>query len=134
MLQDWSPTTVSVVRAAKSFFGLFSGTTFCGVPLDWPLRFGLLGGLYLLLTRRSRRGGVAPASRRRATMLCLGLLAVTELMEIVATRTPGKFYWPDIGDAADLLAGLAGIASAAVVRRIWLHRKSCELEAISSEL
>ncbi len=111
MLLDWSPTAVDFVRGIKHFFGLFSGTQIGGVPLDWPLRFVLLGGLHLLLRRR--------LPLLRAAAVGLGLLLATESLEIVATRTPGKLYWPDAGDVADLGSGLLGILAAERVRRLW---------------
>jgi len=108
-LMDWSPRTVRMVRAVKDFFGLFSGTSVAGIPLDWPLRFLVLGALHGLLRRK--------LTLRTAAAIGTGLLLATEVLEIFATRRPHALYWPDMGDAADVISGLAGIGVAELLLR-----------------
>lgn len=118
---EWSPSTVEFVRTIKNFFGLFSGTTVCGIPLDWPLRFVILASLCLVFARWLQR--------RTAVAVCLLILAGSESLEIVASRTPGKLYWPNAGDAADLAAGLLGIIAGGFARS-WLASSREPLNAL----
>jgi hypothetical protein len=108
----WSPAVVRTVRSVKHFLGWFSGTAVLGIPLDWPARFIGLGLLHALARRRlGPRGSAA---------LCLALLVGSEILEIFASRVPGRYFWPDLGDLADVLSGMAGVLAAE-----WLARRCC---------
>ena len=109
MLLNWSPTTIRLVRGIKRFFGLFSGTAIAGIPLDWPLRFVVLGGLHGALRRR--------ISPRSAAITCLTVLVGTELLEIIAVQNLHRLRWPDWGDAADVASGVSGIIAAEILSR-----------------
>lgn len=81
------------------------------MPLDWPIRFAFVGGLYYLL--RCRRW-----SHRTACALTLAILLGKELFDIVAHRNPLSPRAPDWGDAADVLSGLAGLGAAICLFRM----------------
>ncbi len=97
----WPDGLVCAVRTFKAACAWFSEHTLLGVPLDWPLRAVLVGGLYALLRRRG--------SRRRAVLICSALLVAKELFDVFATRHPLRPPLPDAGDLADLAAGLVGL-------------------------
>ena len=107
MHPTWPPSLVAAVRKIKNVFASFSHHHVLGIPLDWPLRFVLLGGLYLIL--HSRLG------RWRTALFCVAVLLAKELFDIIAVRDLFHPKPPDRGDLADILSGLAGIASGALI-------------------
>lgn len=74
------------------------------MPLDWIVRFVLIGALYLAL--RSRW------PRRVAGSVAIALLLAKELFDIVAHQDLLQPRAPDLGDVADILSGLVGVAAA----------------------
>jgi len=102
------------VRHLKSVFALFSEHKLLGVPLDWPLRFLALAGLYVLLRRRLRP--------RPAAGVCLALLLLKEAFDCFAVLNPLRPRPPDAGDLADVLSGLLGLVAAALLLHV-LHRR-----------
>jgi hypothetical protein len=110
----WPPWLVKAVRAVKNSEALFSQHTLCGVPLDWPLRFIVLGGLYLILQRRLRR--------RRAAAICTAILLLKETLDCFAVLKPWCPRPPDLGDLADVASGLLGLVCAERGRRIYRLR------------
>jgi len=106
----WPPFLVSAIQRIKAMFAFFNYHSVLGIPLDWPLRFVLLGGLYLAL--QSRLG------RRRTAFLCVALLLAKALFDILAIRDWSHPKPPNRGDLADILSGLAGIAAAEMIVRL----------------
>ncbi len=106
----WPPALVTVVRKVKTFFGWFSSHTLAGIPLDWLVRFVVLGLAYWLLARKM--------GRRAAAAVCIAVLLTSELLELVCNRCFPHIHTPDWGDLADVLSGLAGIAAAEGIRRL----------------
>ncbi len=112
MLQ-WPDWLVALVRAVKHGMGFFSTHSLMGVTLDLPVRFVLLGGLYLMLQRWLRR--------RYAAVVVVSILLGTELFEIFGVRNPFHPVSPNRDDLLDILSGLAGLATAELFRRVWGH-------------
>jgi hypothetical protein len=106
----WPVIIVDAVRATRRFFAWFSQNTVVGVPLDWPLRFVLIGALYMLLCRWT--------TRRRAAVFAASLLIAKEALDIFAHLDLLAPRPPDWGDAADCAAGLLGIAAAELFFRV----------------
>jgi hypothetical protein len=105
----WPRLLVEGVRAFKAIEGFFSDHAVCGIPLDLPLRFIVLGGAYLWL--RPRLGP------RRAATLCGALLLLKEVFDCFAVLDLRHPRPPDWGDAADVLSGLAGLVAAELIVR-----------------
>lgn len=112
-LVAWPGWLVAGVRALRSVFAWFSEHTLLGVPLDWPVRFILIAGLYLFLRIRF--------STRIAATLSLGLLLGKEFFDVFAHRDLLLPRSPDWGDAADIASGLVGLAAAFLIDR--RHRR-----------
>ncbi len=110
----WPPWLVEAVRAIKNVEALFSQHTLCGVALDWPLRFIVLGGLYLILQRR--------LSRRQSAAVCIVVLLLKETFDCFVVLQPWHPRPPDLGDLADVVSGLLGLVCAELGRRIIHHR------------
>ena len=64
MMLQWPDWLVAVIRAVKQGMGFISGHSFMGVALDLPVRFLLIGGLYLILRRWLRRWPIFPSPSR----------------------------------------------------------------------
>lgn len=112
---DWPDSLIAMVRVVKRTMCWVSGQSVLGIPLDLPLRFGMLGALYALLCVR--------VPRRHAVAVCMALLLGSELFEIFAVRNLGRPAPPDWGDLADILSGLAGIGAADLAWRWRLRKK-----------
>ena len=98
------------VRKLKDLFAFFSNHHVLGIPLDWPVRFVLIGGLYILLQTK--------LSAKRSCAICLAVLLLKETFDVFAVRSFSWARLPDWGDAADIAVGLAGIACAILVVRL----------------
>jgi hypothetical protein len=108
---DWWPVwLVDAVRNVRGVSAWASRHTLAGVPLDWIVRFALIGVLYLLVRRRLSRGVSAGVA--------IGALCAKELFDIVAHQNLLRPRAPDLGDLADVLSGLAGLAAAMAVDRM----------------
>lgn len=103
----WPAWLVDAVRGVRAVFAWTSAHTLAGVPLDWIVRFVVIGGLYLVLRRR--------LPRRVAGGIVVALLLVKELFDIVAHQDLLLLRAPDFGDLADILSGLAGVAAAIAI-------------------
>ena len=111
----WPPWLVEAVPAVKNVEALFSQHTLWGMPLDWPLRFVVLGGLYLILQRR--------LSRRRSAVVCIAVLLLKEAFDCFAVLQPWHPRPPDLGDLADVASGLLGLVCAELVRSRIIHHR-----------
>ncbi len=114
-LHGWPATVVEAVRAVKHGFAWCSQHAVLGLPVDWIVRFGVLGGMHLVLARRI---GAA-----RSACICGAILIAKETFDVVAVLDPARPRWPGMDDAADVLSGIAGIAVAEGVRRVIGRRR-----------
>lgn len=105
----WPTTLLTLVRGTKQCMAFFSNHSLMGVPADWPVRFIMLGGLYLALQSR--------LSRRYALAITMLIFLGTELFELFAIRDPLHPLSPDWGDIGDILSGLSGITAAELLAR-----------------
>lgn len=115
-LHGWPGPIVEAVRAVKGVFAWCSQHAVLGVPIDWIVRFAVLGGLYAVLARRI---GAA-----RSMIVCGAILLAKETFDILAVLDPARPRWPGVDDLADILSGVAGIAAAEGVRRIIVRRRA----------
>ncbi len=107
---SWPPQLISAVRAVRHLFARISEETLLGVPLDWPVRFVLVGAVYCILRIR--------LSTRAAAAIVLAFLFGKELFDIVAHQNLQPRA-PDLGDLADLASGLAGLfCGGLIIRRL----------------
>jgi hypothetical protein len=103
----WPESWIRTVPAIKAACAAVSERSWLGVPLDFPLRFAVMAGLYALLRRwLSVRTSAAP---------CCVLLLSKVLFDIVAVRNPAHPRWPHLDDVADVASGLAGIGLAMLI-------------------
>jgi len=111
----WSVWLVQLVHALKTALGWFSEHELLGVPLDWLVRFVVLGVMYTVLRRY--------LSRRWAAWLTIAVLLGKELFDIFAHQNLLRPRAPNWGDLADVISGLLGLGTAMAIERLRRGRR-----------
>jgi hypothetical protein len=113
---EWPEALVNFVRWIKGLFDLIEGPTLFGVHLDLPFRFVLMTGLYVLISRKTKRGWALGS--------CVLILAMKELFDIFAVQSIHRAHWPDPYDLLDVACGFAGILVGEILVRMLEKRTS----------
>jgi hypothetical protein len=124
--RHWPEPLVFVIRSIREGFAWVSEHTLLGIPLDLPLRFLLMVGIYRCLRVR------LPV--RMAVLVALVILIGKELFDIVAHRNlqPRAPDWGDLVDAASGLLGL-GIAMHMEHRSTRMEERKADQPTAASE-
>jgi hypothetical protein len=111
----WPKSLIHAVRTIRSAFAWVSEYELLGVPLDWLVRFVVLGVMYTVLRRY--------LSRRWAAWLTIAVLLGKELFDLFAHQDLLRPPAPNWGDLADVISGLLGLGTAMAIERLRRGRR-----------